>query len=1366
MADRQISGLRARLTLDTSDVGRGLADATRQVRGFTAYGVAGLTGVRVAAAGIGVGLGAAVKSIVGAGIAFQDSLNTFQAVTSATGAQMKAVSKAAIDLGNDLSLPNTSASDAATAMTELAKAGLTVDQALAAAKGTLQLATAGNLDVASAAADAANALNEFGLNGDQAVHVADLLAGAANASSGEVGDYGQALSQVGLVAQSASQSIEQTVGALALFAQRGLQGADAGVSLKTALLRLEAPMTQGTKEMTKYGLSVRDAHGTMLPLTVIAQQLHDKLGTLNDKARDRALYKIFGTDAIRVGAILTTMGSGPLQAMIDQVDKAGTAAQIAAAKSRGLGGAVRGLTNELQTLSLEGFQAVAPGLEAFTRGFTNDIPGALHAAGQALGALRDALAPLGPTVLDLVDAGEHLVHALAPIGKALAGVVGVTTLAALHAGALALEGIAIAIDDIAKHEALIISVGAALATAFAASKLAAAATGVRALMAALETKAVLGASSALGGVGKVLEGLANPATIAAVGIGAVAYGFLSAHDAAAKTRAEVKKLADQLLSTFDTTSVNNAQAYATMVGKVQQGIAASLPETDKLTDANGRLNATGTQVAAMFEHFGGSANGAAKALMAAYDAQNALDGKNRQVASNLLALATRYGLAGDAALDLASRNSIDLTQSADKVTTAFGKLRTDTSSTTGAQRSLATATSEVAAGFDDAGQSAQSFGDVLNQLIGIPLDAAKAQLALKEAVSQATAGLAQNGRTLDVNTKAGQANRNALYGIADAGLSAAKALQTQDGNSKRAAATIAQARQAFVNFAVANGQTTQAARELADSLGLIPAKVAALVPAMASAASGTSEAGSHLGANFSAGLVAGILANKGKVSAAAYEVAQAAQDAAKINLRIKSPSREMYDVGVNFGVGFILGIQNIEQAAASAAGELAQAALTAARRRAAGGSILSAQTSLTSAGAAQVAAQQAAQIAAQKLAAASADQRNAQTNYSGLASTYNKVKTAADAATTAAEKHAAALKQAATQARRHAQDLAASTTATQAQKDAANAAAQAAERQAQDAATSAAAIKKQNEAQIKAAKAQLDAAKTALDQANQNLSTATSTNDQAQAQLASATQAIADAQAALADAVYTAQEKQAEGFVGHVKDALDKVLASVTSFRTSFEQGITQGADLGSIFREQGQEAVSSVNDVIAELQARVDAAKKFADDLEKLRQAGADAAVISQIAGQGSNFGEQEAQAILAGGASAIASLNSLTGQLSVVATSGVDQLAAQEFGPAADALVASLGGLTDQFPELAGSIGDLTAAVEQAFGSASAGPDVAAIAASVAKQLGTQAPDLSINVDLSGSTIDQTTLDQLEAMLTQQQAELNTLLQQGVAP
>ena len=93
-------------------------------------------------------------------------------------------------------------------MTELAKAGLSVRDSLAGARGVLQLSAAAQIGIADATELSASALNAFQLAGGEAVHVADLLANAANNAQGSISDMGLALRQSAAVAKLVGISLE------------------------------------------------------------------------------------------------------------------------------------------------------------------------------------------------------------------------------------------------------------------------------------------------------------------------------------------------------------------------------------------------------------------------------------------------------------------------------------------------------------------------------------------------------------------------------------------------------------------------------------------------------------------------------------------------------------------------------------------------------------------------------------------------------------------------------------------------------------------------------------------------------------------------------------------------------------------------------------------------------------------------------------------------------------------------------------------------------------------------------------------------------------------------------------------------------
>lgn len=318
---------------------------------------------------LGAGVAAGVAGVASVKMAgdFEQSMNILQSVSGATGAQFAALSAKARELGKDASLPGISAADAAGAMSELAKAGLSVNDVLGASKGVLSLAKAGQLNVADAATIAARALNTFGLEGKDASKVADLLAAGANASTAGVSDMAEALAQGGAGAKQFGISVGDTVTALALFSNAGINGSDAGTSLKTMLQRLAAPTDESAAAMKKLGLDFFDAKGNFVGLESTAGQLQKSLGKLTTEQKNAALATIFGSDSSRVAAILADQGAAGFDKMAGAVNKQGAATDLAAAQNKGFNGALDNLQSTLETIGTDLGTKLLPPLTDFIK---------------------------------------------------------------------------------------------------------------------------------------------------------------------------------------------------------------------------------------------------------------------------------------------------------------------------------------------------------------------------------------------------------------------------------------------------------------------------------------------------------------------------------------------------------------------------------------------------------------------------------------------------------------------------------------------------------------------------------------------------------------------------------------------------------------------------------------------------------------------------------------------------------------------------------------------------------------------------------------------------------------------------------------
>jgi TP901 family phage tail tape measure protein len=329
-----------------------------------------LSQITDAAGVLGLGLLGAAGTAIKFGADFDKSMSAVVAASGAGADEVNKLRKAAIQAGADTQYSATQAADGITA---LSKAGVqTADILNGGLKGALNLAAAGEIDVADAAETAATAMTQFKLQGGQIPHVADLLAAGAGKAQGSVADLSAALNQSGLVASQTGLTIEDTTGALAAFASAGLTGSDAGTSFKTMLQALQAPSGKTLDLMNSLGISAYDAQGGFVGITKLAGSLQDRLHNLTPELRANALAQIFGSDAVRAASVLYEQGQSGIQGWIDKTNDAGYAAKQAAALTDNLSGDLERLKGSLETQFIKGGSGAGGGLRVLTQ-FVNGL---------------------------------------------------------------------------------------------------------------------------------------------------------------------------------------------------------------------------------------------------------------------------------------------------------------------------------------------------------------------------------------------------------------------------------------------------------------------------------------------------------------------------------------------------------------------------------------------------------------------------------------------------------------------------------------------------------------------------------------------------------------------------------------------------------------------------------------------------------------------------------------------------------------------------------------------------------------------------------------------------------------------------------
>lgn len=351
-------------------------------------------------AGLTLPLLAVGKSALDMAGDYEQSMNVLQQVTGASAEVMSALNAQALTLGAETVF---SAGEAANAMLELGKAGMSTEQIMAAIPGVMDLAAAGGVGLAEAASLTAATLNAFHLEASESARVADLLAAAANASAADIADLGAGMQQAGFAFALANQPVENLAASLAILTNVGLTGSDAGTALKNAFMRMMNPTVEATAAMQELGISFYDAQGAMLGLPEIIDILNSATEGLTDQQRDQALATIFLSDGMKALIPLMDAGSEGFNAMVDTVTEAGAATEVANARMAGLKG---------------GMEELRGSVESFLIGAAQPFLGTLGNLARAAG---DAITWFGALPQPVINASLAFAGILAAAGPAITG---------------------------------------------------------------------------------------------------------------------------------------------------------------------------------------------------------------------------------------------------------------------------------------------------------------------------------------------------------------------------------------------------------------------------------------------------------------------------------------------------------------------------------------------------------------------------------------------------------------------------------------------------------------------------------------------------------------------------------------------------------------------------------------------------------------------------------------------------------------------------------------------------------------------------------------------------------------------------------
>ena len=223
-------------------------------------------------------LGSIVNGLSQELIAFgSDSLNVYRdyqkSMKDAEVALSTTYGRNTRELGNVMSMLDASATewaattifhtnDVANAISEAAHAGWDYEQIMSGIPAAMQLAQAGSLDLSEAVNYIVKSTSAAGIEFEDLTNFTDLWTYAANSSASTIGEFGDAMLRMGSTMRFVANP-EELMTLIAVTANAGSTGSEAGTMIRNSMIRLIAPTKKAKDAMAELGATSEETAGLL-----------------------------------------------------------------------------------------------------------------------------------------------------------------------------------------------------------------------------------------------------------------------------------------------------------------------------------------------------------------------------------------------------------------------------------------------------------------------------------------------------------------------------------------------------------------------------------------------------------------------------------------------------------------------------------------------------------------------------------------------------------------------------------------------------------------------------------------------------------------------------------------------------------------------------------------------------------------------------------------------------------------------------------------------------------------------------------------------------------------------------------------------
>lgn len=408
-----------------------------------------MTGAGFTAAATGGAALYGAGRLLAPGVEYGETMSKVQALTrlQVDDPRLAALKQQSRDLGASTAF---SASQVGQGQAFLAMAGFTPEAIRQAIPDMLNMALANGLDLGRTADISSNILSGFGLDPSQMGRVADVLTATTTRANVDLEMLGDSMKYVAPQAKAMGLSLEQAAAMAGLLGNVGIQGSQAGTTLRAMMTRLAAPTGAAAGALKELGVNAKDADGNLRDVPKILADVAKATQTMGNADQASYLKAIFGEEpGAGMAELIAQQGAAGVEKFVGILENAaGESGRVAKTMADNIGGDLKGLKSAWDEVGISitdtnkgPLRELIQNVTAITRGIGNWI--------KANPELAGLLAKVAAVIAAVVAAGGALTIMLTSIIGPIAAVRYALTLLSLNPASLTIMAIVAAVAALA-----------------------------------------------------------------------------------------------------------------------------------------------------------------------------------------------------------------------------------------------------------------------------------------------------------------------------------------------------------------------------------------------------------------------------------------------------------------------------------------------------------------------------------------------------------------------------------------------------------------------------------------------------------------------------------------------------------------------------------------------------------------------------------------------------------------------------------------------------------------------------------------------------------------------------------------------------